>query len=129
MSHTLISDFWGDEAQPVAGGMPRSAPGTQDFWVASSTGPGQRTVVWDPQDGTWTVVVMNANGRPGIDVTADLGARMPDVLWISLGVLAGGISLLAAGALLIAGAIRRRNAGPSKPGLTEAAEGRSHAEL
>ena len=76
--------------ETVDGGTPGSAPGTQDFWVASATGSGARTLVWDPADGSWTVVVMNADGRPGIDVGADLGARMPALLWIALGVLARG---------------------------------------
>ena len=53
---------------------------------------------------------MNADGRPGIDVGADQGARMPAVLWIAVGVLAAGTVLIAGGSLLIAGAIRRRRA-------------------
>ena len=44
----------------LGGGTPRSAPGTQHFWVASSTGRGARTLTWDPHGGSWTVVVMNA---------------------------------------------------------------------
>jgi hypothetical protein len=51
---------------------------------------------------------MNADARPGIDVGADLGARMPTVTWIAVGVLAAGCLFLAGGALLIAGAIRGR---------------------
>jgi hypothetical protein len=104
--HTVITEFWGDKTENVAGGPPRSAPGTQDFWVASDTGRGNRDLEWEPADGSWTVVVMNADARPGIDVGADLGARMPAVTWIAVGVLAAGGLFLAGGALLIAGAIR-----------------------
>jgi hypothetical protein len=110
VGHTVITEFWGEETENVAGGAPRSAPGTQNFWVASDTGRGTRTLVWEPDDGSWTVVVMNADARPGIDVGADLGARMPDVTWIAVGVLAAGGLFLAGGALLIAGAIRGRRA-------------------
>jgi hypothetical protein len=110
VSHTVITEFWEENVETVEGGTPGSAPGTQDFWVASSTGSGARTLEWDPTDGSWTVVVMNADGRPGIDIGADLGARMPAVLWIAVGVLAGGAVLMAGGALLIAGAIRRPRA-------------------
>jgi hypothetical protein len=46
--------------------------------------------VWKPANGSWTVVVMNADGQPGIDVRADLGARVPAVPWIAVGVLAAG---------------------------------------
>jgi hypothetical protein len=110
VNHTVITDFWEEKVETVAGGQPRSAPTTQDFWVASSTGSGARTLEWDPADGSWTVVVMNADGRPGISVGADLGARIPAVLWIAVGLLVAGAVFLAGGVLLIAGAIRGRRA-------------------
>ncbi len=53
---------------------------------------------------------MNADGRPGINVGADLGARMPAVLWLAIGLLAAGAVFMAGGVLLIAGAIRGRRA-------------------
>jgi hypothetical protein len=106
--HTVITEFWGEKTEAVNGGSPASAPGTQDFWVASATGAGPQTLVWEPADGSWTVVVMNADGGPGIDVGADLGARMPAVLWIAVGVILAGAIFGAGGAILIAGAIRRR---------------------
>ena len=59
--------------------------------------------------------MMNADGRPGIDMGADLGARMLAVLWIALGVLIAGAVFLAGGGLLIAGAIRARRAGQASP--------------
>src|SRR5262249_15297634 len=98
-----------------SGGAPASAPGTQDFWVASSTGPGARTLTWVPADGSWTVVVMNADGGPGIDVQADLGARIPALPWIGVGLLVAGAVFAAGGALLVAGATRRRGAGRARP--------------
>ena len=108
VNHTVITEFWGDKTEAVDdGGPPQSLPGTQDFWVASATGSGAQTVEWDPADGSWTVVVMNADGRPGIDVGADLGARVPALPWIALGVLVAGAVFLAGGALLIAAAFRR----------------------
>ena len=104
VDHTVITDFWGEETEGVEGGPPASAPETQDFWAASTTGSGPQTLVWDPADGSWTVVVMNADGRPGIDVGTDLGAKVPALPWIAVGVLALGALLLAGGALLIVGA-------------------------
>lgn len=110
VDHTVITEFWGDETENVSGGPPAAAPGTQGFWVASSTGPGTQTLVWRPVDGSWTVVVMNADGRPGIDVGADLGAEVPALPWIAVGFLVAGAIVMAGGALLIVGAIRRRRA-------------------
>jgi hypothetical protein len=110
VNHTVVSDFFGNKVKTVGGGSPASAPGTQHFWVASSTGLGARTLKWDPHSGSWTVVVMNADGRPEIGVRADLGARMPAVLWIAIGLLVAGAVFLAGGGLLIAGEIRGRRA-------------------
>lgn len=111
VNHTLISEFWGNQVQTIEGGATESAPGTQDFWVASATGPGAQTLTWDPANGSWTVVVMNADGRPGIGVGADLGATYPALLGIAIGSLVAGVIFLVGGALLIVGAIHRRRAG------------------
>jgi hypothetical protein len=115
VKHTVITDFFGNKTRSVDGGPPRSAPGTQHFWAASTTGPGTRTLVWKPAKGSWTVVVMNARARPGIDIGADLGARFPGLLWIAVGFLIAGAVLLAGGAFLIVGAIRNPHAHRAKP--------------
>jgi hypothetical protein len=107
VSRTVISEFFADKVERVDGGSARSAPGAQDFWVASATGAGQQTVLWEPSDGSWTVVVMNADGRPALDVEADLGARMPALPWIALGAFLAGLVFLAGGGLLLRGAFRR----------------------
>ena len=115
VNHTVITEFWEEKTEAVGGSTSASAPGTQDFWVASSTGSGPLTVEWDPTDGSWTVVVMNADGRPGINVGADLGARITAVLWIAIGLLIAGAVFLAGGGLLIAGAIRARRGSQARP--------------
>jgi hypothetical protein len=112
VSHALITDFWADQVQVTGGGTPRSAPGTQGFWAASATGPGTQTLRWHPVGGSWAVVVMNADGRPGIHLTADLGATYPDLPGIAAGLLAAGAVFGTGGTLLITGAIRRRASGP-----------------
>ena len=38
-------------------------PGSQRFWVASSSGAGTQTLEWEPRSGRWAVVVMRADGR------------------------------------------------------------------
>ncbi len=110
VGHTVVSDIWRDRTQDISGGAPASAPAAHDFWVASSSGAGARTVVWKPVSGSWTVVVMNADGRPGVAVRADLGARMPAAVWIAVGLLVAGAIFALGAALLIAGAIRGRRA-------------------
>jgi hypothetical protein len=113
VNHTVITEFWRNETDVVEGGAPPSTPGAQHFWVASASGSGPQTIEWDPTDGSWTVVVMNADGSPGVAVGADLGARFPAVVWIAVGLLAAGAVFLAGGALLAVGAIRGRRAHPA----------------
>jgi len=110
VDHTVITEFRGDKTENVAGGTAASAPSTQDFWVASASGSGPQALTWDPTDGSWTVVVMNADGHPGIAMGADLGAKVPALPWVGLGLLVGGAIFMAGGALLIISAIRHRRA-------------------
>ena len=107
VNHTLITDFWSESVQPIGGEGTASAPGSQDFWVASDSGSGPKTVTWEPTGGSWSVVVMNVDGQPGVDVRADLGATIPPLVWVSVGLVVLGLVLLAGGLLLIVGAIRR----------------------
>jgi hypothetical protein len=107
VDHTVISDFWGSRVESVSGSAATAAPGTQHFWVASTTGSGQQTLRWKPVDGTWSVVVMNANGLPGVHVGADLGARIPALPWVAVGLLVASAVFLAGGVLLIWRAVRR----------------------
>jgi hypothetical protein len=125
VSHTMISDFWSGSVQPIGGDATASSPGRQDFWVASDTGPGPRTLTWDPTGGSWSVVVMDAGGQPGVDATADLGATIPILVWISVGLLLIGGVFLAGAVLLVVGAIRRgRRADAPRSIVTESEEGR-----
>jgi hypothetical protein len=114
VSHTVISDFRGDKVEAVGGGATASVPGEQHFWIASTSGPGPRTLLWQPTGGTWTVVAMHANGRPGIDVGADVGARVPALVWVAVGLLVAGAVFVTGAGLLIGGAIRSRRAARSE---------------
>src|SRR4051812_34435252 len=71
-------------------------------WSASAAGQGTQTVRWDPQSGRWAIVVMNADGSPGVDVDVQVGARASWVWPVSLGLLVPGLLLAAASAALIA---------------------------
>jgi hypothetical protein len=93
-------------------GRPQAAPpASQDFWRVQSSGTGTRTVTWPLQAGQWSVVMMNADGSPGVDVQARFGARVPSLRWVSIGLLAGGlIAVLVSGLLLRLGTHGRRPA-------------------
>ncbi len=90
-----------------------ATPDAQDFWVAAAQSGTDRAaraeVTWPIQDGDFEVVVMNADGSPGVLTNASVGAGLPDStgLWILL--LGVGSFLLVGGvALIVAGARRSR---------------------
>ena len=111
IDHSVVSNFFGSSSiDHIAGNAPGTPPDGRDFWVASSSGTGPQTVSWDPAPGTWTVVIMNADGRTGIEpVRIEFGATMPSLVWIAVGLLVAGGVLLAGALLLITSAVRQRN--------------------
>jgi len=96
-----------------AGDARAPAPGAQDFWVASAQSGTDRAdraeVTWEIQDGDFEVVVMNADGTPGVLTSASVGAGLPDStgLWILL-IGVGSFLLVGGGALVVIGARQPR---------------------
>ena len=90
------------------GGAPSAPPGSQRFWATSVSGSGEQTVDWEPEDGTWRVVLMNADASRGVASDMSIGAELDSVLWIGLGLLGVGVLFAAGTALAITGAVRRR---------------------
>ena len=77
------------------GGQPTADPTTQDFWAASDSGTGTRTLTWNVADGNWSIVVMNADRSAGVDADISLGATLPVLLPASItAVVVGGLLLL-----------------------------------
>ena len=52
--------------QPQAAIARSRRPAEQDIWAAPPHGDGRQTLTWDVEDGDWSVVVMNADGSPGV---------------------------------------------------------------
>jgi hypothetical protein len=88
-----------------------ASPGAQDFWVASSTGG--RQLDWDARKGHWSVVVMNADGSPGVDVDAEVAVKVPFLRRLAIAFLVGGGILALMGGLLLTLAARSRVATPA----------------
>jgi hypothetical protein len=90
----------------VDGTRPARLPGSQSIWVASAQGAGEQTLRWNLHSGQWAVVVMNANGAPGVTVDATAGAKAPWVLGLGIGLVIGGAIVLVIGAsLLVVGVV------------------------
>jgi hypothetical protein len=85
------------------------APATETFWETSITGSGTQTLEWEPEEGNFWFVVMNADGSSDVDVDMQIGARIPFLRYIGNMLLAGGfISLVVGGLIIYVGVFRRR---------------------
>jgi Domain of unknown function (DUF4389) len=89
------------------GGAPEGPPTEQTFWVASATGAGEQTLEWEPEDGRWNAVTMNADGSRGVAADLSVGAELDPLIWIGVGLLVVGGFLAAAAALAITAGVHR----------------------
>jgi Domain of unknown function (DUF4389) len=109
VSHEQLKN-WADATttrQAQGGGVPAAVPASLHFWAVQSSGAGTQTLIWKPARGSWTLTVMNANITPGVRVTADIGATVPDLGWIAAALLAAGALVLIAGVVLIVSPVVR----------------------
>jgi hypothetical protein len=89
-------------------------PGQQSFWVAKVEGTGAQDIQWDVQSGTWTAVLMNADGSAPVSADVTVGLHIGLILPLGIGLTAGGVVLLAVGiTLIVLGARRPRR--PQQP--------------
>jgi hypothetical protein len=107
-------------AAPGSGSPP--APGTQTFWTASTEGSGVQTLTWDAEPGRWAMVIMNADGSPGIAVSTTAGATASFIFPLGLGLLIGGLVALATAVVLVVvgilGTARSAGSAPGAPAPT-----------
>ncbi len=95
------------DLQQLTGSAPATPPTELGFWSAQAVGAGEQTVLWTPQAGDWSVVVMNADASAAVATVVDAGAELP---WLgSAGVAVGllGLLVLAGGAVVVAMTVRR----------------------
>ncbi len=109
VEHSVVTDIGKDpEYSDRPGGAPTSSPGDQDFWVASTSGSGEQTLEWEPEDGSWSAVVMNSDGSRGVASELSIGAELDAALWVGIVLLVVGALLAALAALAITSGARRR---------------------
>ncbi len=104
VAHKEITDLRSRDSVVIGGNQRPAAPEAQGFWVAT----GRSTLRWQPQSGDWRAVVMNADTRSGVVADMSIGAELPGLIWVGIGLLAGGTALLAVAGLLLVGGARRR---------------------
>jgi hypothetical protein len=100
------------------GGKPATPPGRARFWVASVDGRGSQALTWSVRRGRWAAVVMRPDGSPGVSADLAAGAKLPALLWASIGLLVLGLLALGGAAALIYFGARERHA-PAPPPTPE----------
>jgi hypothetical protein len=109
VAHTTYQDLDANLDNHVdhLGTPPSTAPTNSNIWTAKASGPGTQTLVWEPSNGTWTIVAMNADGSQNVSIKNETSAQLPALPWIATGLLVGGFVFLVGGVLLIVLPIRR----------------------
>jgi hypothetical protein len=105
------------DTEHLTGPAETAPPQEQDFWVASAAGTGTQQLSWPSQTGRWALVVLNADGGPGVAADVTVGVETQALLpaGIVVGVL--GLVLLAGGlAVLLVAVTGGRTGGSSGAG-------------
>lgn len=114
VSHTQITDFDADpfkvSSHIVPGTAPPAPPARQGLWHAQASGSGTQTLSWKIESGKWSAVAMNADGTRHVAVAFQVGARVPALQWVALGLLIAGALLGALSGWLLYLGLRRRPA-------------------
>jgi hypothetical protein len=111
--HAVVLELSDDPVLETTGTLaPVTPPEAQDFWVAASSGPGRQSVAWEPERGDWTLVVMNADARAGMDVDAAVGATVPVLGWAVAVLLSVGLTLLVVSVVVLAVVLRQAARAP-----------------
>jgi hypothetical protein len=85
-------------------------PATAGVWVSSSSGEGEQELSGDARGGTWSIVVLNADGSTGVAADVEVGVRSGAVTPIAIFLMVvGGLFLTGAVVLIVIGARGRRH--------------------
>ena len=108
----------------VEGDRSASPPGAQQFWVASEVGTGEQILTWPSERGVWSVVVMNADARPGLAADVAVGLQTDLFLPAGLALVGLGLVVIGCGVLLMLLALRGSAGTPAPaPAVTAARPG------
>jgi hypothetical protein len=84
----------------VPGSTESTPPGAETFWVASSKSTTDAQLSWRIADGDYRMVIMNADGAPGVITAARVQLLLPNAFPLSLAVLGVGLVVTSAGIVI-----------------------------
>jgi hypothetical protein len=88
-----------------------AVPTSEAFWEAwavSTSEDWTQTLEWQPEGGSHALVLMNADGSPGLDLTVALEVRIPPVVFgLGVALLVSAIAAIAIGAVMVVFAVRQ----------------------
>ncbi len=87
------------ELERRPGGAQPEAPALQDIWLEYSDGTGSQEVVFDLEEGEYTVVAMNSDASEGVDIEAVFGIKSSGIIVLI------GVAFLVVAVILLAGGI------------------------
>ena len=106
---SVISEVVGDNVtyRHAAGATTPAPPAEQDFWVASAAGVNPEAISWELTNGSWSAVMMNADGSADVSATATAGVAFGVLRPIAWALVIAGVVALIPAAILFVVAIRR----------------------
>lgn len=103
-----VTDFDFDpfkvEKSSRAGDARPKPPASQTFWVARDSGR-TASIDWKIRDGSYRIVVMNADGSRGVSTASSVALDLPNLGAIALAALLAGIVAILGGVALVAPSI------------------------
>jgi len=92
-----------------------SSPLDQPFWVEQAHGTRAATADWKIRGSSYRVVVMNADGSPGITADGRVSARVPNLSLIAASILGCGLVVLFSGVVVFVVGLRIKNESYAAP--------------
>lgn len=92
------------DVEHVAGANQAPPPTESDIWVASTV---DGILEWDIRSGDWSIVALNADGSPGIDLGVTASAQIPFLTAIGVVLIVLGVLGVTAGVFLTYYGVRR----------------------
>ncbi len=92
------------------------APTSQAFWVAQANGTGTQSIRWNGGSGSYEIVLMNADGSPGVSSQVGAGLHLAFMWPLALAMIVVGAVLLLLAVLFLVLGLRVRTTPAGYPG-------------